>query len=309
MAATSEKIILHIGSQKTASTLLQQVLERDEESLRILGLDVISRKRMLKTNFEKVMNRYSVGDSISDKLIAGARNDLERLIAPEVGTHLLTNEDIFNRIRVGYFFDHLEYGLEVMQKLLRTVPCIILYVRSQPSLLESLFLQMVHTGQDIDFEAYATAIEHKLSWLRVAEKIADIVGYENLTVIPYESLKLSSATQYYQRFLQSCGVPSVTDFLVSDAEIRSRWANRSFSAVAVEMARRCYPLLEQPDRGKFRNFLQENLSTATHPKAELLSEAQTREILSLYAEENIRLFERFMPNDEACLKFYLSHPG
>jgi glycosyltransferase involved in cell wall biosynthesis/tetratricopeptide (TPR) repeat protein len=298
-------VVLHIGAQKTASTLVQQVLRRDKEKLRSRGFNVVSRNVMLGTDLQKLLDKYSVGQEVSDEQVEAARGALLELIDPKSDTHLLTNEDFFNRIRTGYFFDHLKYGLETMIRVLDTVPRVVLYVRSQPSYLESLYLQMVHVGRELDFDAFIQAFDGKVSWLSVAETIAEKVGPENLTVIPFESLKLSDATRFYQRFLRVCGVPDVDDgFVISEAETRSRGANRSFSGVAVDMALRCYPLLDEKDRVKFRKYLQENFSVATHPKAKLLSDAQTRAIMASYAKENAELFERFMPDDIDCLKYY-----
>lgn len=301
----SGDVVLHIGAQKTASTLIQQVLRRDKEKLQERGVDVVSRNSMLKTDLQKLLDKYCVGKEVSDEEVEAARESLLELIDPQADTHLLTNEDFFNRIRTGYFFDDLSYGLDVMVRLLGTVPRVVLYVRAQASYLESLYLQMIHVGREQDFDAFIRAFDGKLSWLRVAETVAEKVGRENLVVVPFESLRLSNATLFYQRFLESCGVSDVDDdFAISDAETRSRGANRSFSGVAVDMALRCYPLLGDKDRVKFRRYLQENFSVATHPKAELLSETQSSAIMASYADENSELFERFMPDDLDCLKYY-----
>lgn len=59
----------------------------------------------------------------------------------------------------------------------------------------------------------------------------------------------------------------------------------------MRIARQVNPMLNDQERKLLRRFLQENFSTASHPRAELLTPEARQELFDRYAPSNRELFE------------------
>ena len=82
-------------------------------------------------------------------------------------------------------------------------------------------------------------------------------------------------------------------------------SNPSFSHVAVEMARRAYPLVEKSEYPIIERFLVQNFSTKTHPRCHFLDASVRESIMGRVREGNRTLFREHIPDSEPIVFGYL----
>ncbi|MCB1351972.1 MAG: hypothetical protein KDK03_04470 [Rhodobacteraceae bacterium] len=304
----NRKIYFHIGAHKTASTFLQANLRASREALANAGLDVVLRQDVLATPFAKELGKVSQDRHDPEEISSKAAQSLRKVLPKGTNDVLVTCEDLVSSLKIQDFYQHLGKAAQYICKALPKFDVhFILYIRRQPDYIESVYMQNVHLGRSIKFERYlerANAVD--LSWLKVADAMAGAVGPERVAVRPFETIRSLGEEAFLRQFLTICGLRAPEAFTVSDEIGRSRAANRSYSALAMKIARRVQPLLEEKqDQKALRKFLQENFSTATHPRAELLDESTRSAITARYEPSNRELFTRYdLGSDGKALEYY-----
>jgi hypothetical protein len=295
-------ITLHIGAHKTASTLIRRALMRDEARLLESGIRYLRRKDVVKSPLQVALN--SILDEQGDpELLAAGRRYLQKMISESQGCDLLiSNENMFGRLGLADFYRQIEAQLTYLRGVVGA-DCgikILLYTRRQADYVESVYMQYVHLGKALSFSRFlGDGLPLHLSWLRVVEDAVRVVGPGNVTVKPFEVIKEQGSRQFYLDFLQSIGFRAIETISFDESLALQRDGNRSYSEVAMEIAQRVNPLLQSAsDKRKLRAFLQVNFSTATHPRARLLSDEQRLALFDRYRDSNEKLFARFMPNQD-----------
>lgn len=297
---TGRRLTLHIGAHKTASSLLQATLRRDASTLRGRGLFQVHRQPILKSDFHADVRRLIQGEARQSSLEEG-RESFAGLLEDKDGDVLLTNEDFFESFNRPQFYRHIGPTLEHVCEVAGTRDIrVVLYVRSQVDYIESLFMHHIHLGHDRQFDTFlADYLDFDLSWKRVLDDIAGVVGRENVVAIPYEAIKRVGSSAFYRTFLSACGVSETADLEITEDESRDRSANRSYSQDALEIASVVNPLLDKDGRNTLRQFLQRKYSTATHPRAVLVPDDRRQEILARLREDNEQLFAEYLSGWEA----------
>ncbi len=298
------EIILHVGAHKTASSFLQTVAREQNAALREAGLSVVYRRQIMKSAFHDGIIALIEGREPDRQ---AGRANFENMLTNKRKRVLFTNEDMIHRIADEGFFSKAGPALGYVKELAGSARLrVLLYTRAQPDYIESLFMQFMHLGRTFTFEQYANRQEKvDYSWDRVLDDMAAVVGRENVTAIPYESVRRLGSEKFYQHFLGACGINHPEKFTVPDDSDRSRGANRSYSGEALKIARAINPLLDKDGKDVLRRFLQENYSTATHPKAELYSAEQRQQMRERYRASNQRLFDEYLTHWPEERSFYL----
>lgn len=301
------KIHFHIGAHKTASSFLASNLRACEAGLSQQGLGVVLRKHVFETPFAQEVIEVAHGTRAPGVISPAARKSLRELLARKPGDVLVANEDLLCRLNVQDFYQNIGAAVRHIRAMEPEAEArFILYIRRQSDYLESVYMQFVQVGRALKFPRFMKrAASVDLSWLRIVEDLADAAGRENIAVRPFETIR-DGDTAFLQDFLRLCGVSDPEAFSVVPEAGRGRAANRSYGDLGMRLARRANPLLEtKKERRAFRKFLQENFSTATHPRAELLSLVEREEIQDRYASSNQTLFARFdLGADGAALGYY-----
>ncbi|MBW5798986.1 hypothetical protein [Halomonas elongata] len=291
----TQKLYLHIGAHKTASSFIQTLLRENDQALLRHGLKVVPRPRLMKSDFYKELS--SVNRRKREGDVEKARKEIYTLLPVKKGRDcLFTSEDLFSSLRVSDFYQNIKESLRFLKSLLDDQELhVILYIRRQADYVESKYTQFIHIGRSVSFDEFLEGnIPRHLSWEAVANDIAEVVGESNVHVKPYESIKKRGGEGFFKEFLELVGINEYTGIKFSPSVETGKGANRSYSAVAMEIAKKVNPILTEEDQKVFRSFLQENFSTATHKRAEFFSEKEKKEIFDYYSECNRRVFEKYV---------------
>ena len=292
-----QKIIFHIGAHKTASSFLYRNLRASLDSLSHGGLDVVLRRDILNTVFARELHEVAQGARAGGDVSSGARANIRRIIARHNPDNnlLIANEDMVCRLNVQDFYQNIDASMRHIRRALDGHDVrIMLHIRCQADYLESVYMQYVHLGRSLRFDRFMErAGTVDFSWLRVVEGIAREVPPGRITVRPFESIRTLGSDGFFQEFLRLCEVSDPESFSTSEDSSKGSAANRSYSGLGMKIARRANPLLDKKEKRILRKFLQENFSTATHPRAELLDPGQRQEIFERYADSNRKLFAEY----------------
>jgi hypothetical protein len=303
-----KEAFVHIGAHKTASTFLQQNLIRQRARLMDeCALALVTRADLLPTPFAEEIYAVSQAEHPGSEISEVARNSLRELLPDNDANVLVTNEDLICRLDITDFYQHAEAAVGYLRDALVEYDLhVIFYIRKQADYLESIYMQLIHLGRRLKFAQFmkrATPVD--LSWLRAAEAMERALLPGRLHVRTYEQIWSMGQTDFYRDFLSLCGIGNVAEFDIDTEVAKGRPANRSYGNLGLQIAQRVNPILSPKERKLLRRFLQENFSTETHPRAELLDEQQRQTMFEVYQDSNRRLFERFdLGVDGSALGYY-----
>lgn len=299
--ASQQVLTLHIGTQKTASTLIRRFLKANQEILEDQGINLVSRDVLTASAFFAYLEQVTGGAILPTALVPEEiAADLKRLVNGPQDHVLMTSEILFHRLPLEDFYDRIGDGLHLMQTLLPGWQIrVVFYVRVQKNFVESCYTQILQMGKRTRFSAFTGGgVPRHLNWTRVCDDIAAQIGAENLVVRPFEVIRDLGTEGFLRDFLMYLGLtPEGAAALAFEETLaEGKSANRGFSEVAVKMARFTMPLVAPKDRKKLRNFLQENFSTEHYPRPRYFSDEQAAEMAAHYKQENARLFATYIPD-------------
>lgn len=294
--SNKKEAFVHIGAQKTASSFLQANLKLHRDRLmETHGLRLVTRADLKQSAFGKEIYKVSQGRHAETKITAATKKSLRSLV-PDINHNvLITNEALICHLEIQDFYQNAESAINY----LRTALCdfdlhLIFYVRKQADYLESVYMQLVHLGRRAKFAQFlkqAAAIDH--SWLRAVEAMGRALPPGHLHLRTYEQIRQLGGAGFFHDFLSLCRVNDAENFTLKANSAKGRMANRSYGQLGMQIARRVNPLLSPTERKLFRRFLQKHFSTATHPRAVLLTDEQRQAIFETYRESNQQLFEHY----------------
>lgn len=299
--SSPRKVILHIGSHKTASTFIRQTLYRPATSEWLTQLDtaVVDRKSLMDSEFFKYLELVTSGNvAFEAELPEAVVQSAEEIFCQKDKTVLVTCEDMFRRLRLEDFYQNIGPGLQLIQRILpETQIEVIFYVRKQKAFVESCYTQLIQIGRSLSFEEYiGGSMPTHLLWSKVCDDIASVIGKEALHVNAFEVIKSVGQTQFMKEFLAYAGFSAdqiaTFDFETILAEESSK--NRGFSQVAVDVARFTMPMLQYRQRKTLRRFLQKQFSNEHFPRPKYFSDEEANQIADYYREDNTRLFSKYI---------------
>lgn len=281
-----KSLIFYVGAHKTATSLLRSLIDRNARELESkFSISSINRSRIIENPFFDCVRELEQGRELPPSAFEkGRAHFLELIDTCPCNTVLLHCEDFYSSMffnhadKVSSYYRYVTAGMDAK---------VILYVRSQPSYIESWYMQLVHIGEAVPFEEYYASLDlNSLSWWRVVQGIS--LFTEAIKVVPYESI-FESTTKFINNFFSECGAEvDCSEYLVENQ-------NRSFSGIAYNIAMYAYSYLNEEERHTLRKFLQEHFSTRTHEPASFLSSAARKHILDMHRKGNLQLFEQYLP--------------
>ena len=289
---------MHIGAHKTGTTFLQACLALGKEKFKSESISIVNRQDMIDEEaiFENLWG-YLKGDLTLPNAVENSKGQLYQEIVASGNNVLISNEDLFKNIRkFGDFYAKASKGIEFFQNLFEDYEIhVVFYIRNQIDYVSSIYTQFVHLGRSYSFNEFLKGeLPKHLNWYKAVKKMEAVISKDLIHVETYESIIEVGESQFYERFLTLLGVVN-TDQFTRDAEqvCNGRKANRSFSAVAIQIFRNAAPLLEKNDRLKLRRYLQNNLSTATHDRARFFSDERAARLRSYYSKSNEKLIKEW----------------
>lgn len=273
-----QKLYIHIGTPKTGTTSFQYLMADNRRKLLKSGIYYPDTENRLF--FSKSQHRYlyvaaNAGDaSAMDALI----EELERHGAPK---NVISEENF-------------SWGAAVQAAYLKPLRDrfdvkILLLVRRQDELAESLYVQMVRGGYTHSFDVFISdeGVKGILDYLSLASIYGDAFGAENVLVRRYEGVDYPAE----EILLSLIGLPP--SLRLQPVEVQ----NRSMSIDALRFVRGLQKRSLNISYAAFNELFGDALLRSTPgPSAKFLSPDQRRVFLEGFRERNDELKLRYLPD-------------
>lgn len=275
-AAQSPKVVVaHLGAHKTATSLVQQFFDQEQESFAEQGLHYISRGT--------VKPAITWGNKVEKdpKLL----NDLLKSRAKKVqGDYLMfSNENALGRPlkrKPGLYPASRRFIPAYLKAFDGFQPRIVYTVRPPWEFLESYYMQMINQGYHKRFNQFLKRVDlHELSWRPMVEQMIETFGRENVVIQDF-SLIRQGQDVFISEFLRRAVAPGI-----EAPNTYSTVHNASLSQRGLRIAMRVNPLLKGCERGLVRRFLQAHFSNQNEPRPELLTPDLKAELIERYAKD------------------------
>jgi len=293
-----EQLILHIGVQKTGSSLIQRSMRSARKRIRSAGVGYVDRRAFLDMPDMWAWAAYG-RQSFSNEAF---REQLSEAVRVEMGKTagsgdrvLISNESIVGRLQPDYqnpFWGRAAASVgELIEVLQPRTTSVVVYVRRQDRLLESVYMQRIHTGHTTTWEEFRdlTCRDLRVGYTRLIESLESVSGVDEIQVRPFEIIA-GGGRLFVADFLEMAGLGGIRVPKGNDP------SNQSYTAPAWEAAMVMNQYVESAEDAKaVRRFLGRLFPASDYPKAILLSDEERGELLEMYREENRDLFTRYLP--------------
>lgn len=309
------KVIIHIGTEKTGSTAIQKCIQMNLEKLREQGVYVA---KALGTHQTKLI-AYCLEDHKTHRWFqqnsqwqpaskrAEVRRTIERALveelngkASDIGTLLISHEHFHSRVTKKAEIERLKYFIEHICESLDYDPdvSIVLYVRDQADMLESLYFTYLIYGGTQGFRDFAKQCHpdnYYYNHAAIYRNWTSVFGKERVILGRYDRQTLLGG-DIRRDFFQRLGLNSEGLFFESKAQ------NQSVSRFGLWVLRLVNSLFGPKVRPDGRIDIQlerlQNLilKYVSKGRSELLKKEQRREIEDAFREANAKLVGHFSGN-------------
>jgi hypothetical protein len=255
-----------------------------------------STKAFLDAIRKDVANGLTKTAPLPKDRVESAKHSFQELIGYQSGTPFLSYEGFLGHSaldRQEGIYPHADHAAHYLRRFTEGMQVtVLLIVRRQDTFIESCYAQQIKEGRCLSFEEFYYPVSvNRLSWLKIADAFAQQFGQQSVKVMPFEAIYTEPEEFASNALSLLLGRPTSADIKPSS------YRNPSISAKGIELARAVYPLLDNHiDRRKVQKFLFSQFSSATHGKANLLSDDDRSEILQAIASDNEKLFDAYMPS-------------
>ncbi len=291
-------LIFHIGTYKTGSTSLQELLYNNRNELQSLYGICYPDLNAYTSLVPKAGNCMNMGES--DASLEKTTDDI-RVILEENDIAILSTENFW-----GYQIDKKE---RVINALLGLGVClkVIVYIRRQDLYLDSLCNQLIKQDAQYlydDSEGWQSGIRRwfNADYFEHLEAIERLIGKDNLIVRRFEPARFWGSDLYTDFFHSLELDVDVTKLNVPPRQNESlnnymrelkRICNRVLKPYC---ARKIWPYEEEADL--ISAILSANDKQNCTEKSNFYTKQQRQDILEYYAEDNRRTSERYFDGEE-----------
>ncbi len=293
-------VYLHIGAHKTATTSLQKLVKENRHELtrqniwsvprifpdepsfaRLTWIDALGKTQKVPVNQLDANPHFQViCNAFSSRRPAGM--DL-----------LISDESIAGRLigETSSLYPHAGRRIDVLSQVFRDEPLrVILYIRHQDTFIESAWMLQVIRGRTTrTFDDFFAGIDcDALSWCRVADDIARVVGPTNLQISAFEGIHDGFEPWARTFFSMFCDPAPL--------HIRPLQANPGLRASGIALSRFLAGRIPRSRWKPVRWTLQKLFAAHPHARTSLIDPSVQNRLREQYADDYRDALARFGQN-------------
>ena len=286
-------IFIHIGLEKTGTTSIQDFLFNNTEKLKnksifyptILGENQISlciysaqRKNVgnLAPEKQEIKIKENLPQTIQSIIKRFDKSNCENLVFSNehLSSRLKNTNDIENLKRL---FDHCNYPVKI-----------VVYVRNQVDLLESLYFEGIKAGGKENLDDWANKFSYfELDYMKLLSEWESVFGKESIIVRLFDRRILKNGDAI-DDFLDVLSVERNENFSISSQQ------NISLGYKSIEFMRRYNLNVKEPERMTYK--LNNLLNDYNNNKQKTSLSYDTRvSIFDKYKKSNHQFLEKYLP--------------
>jgi hypothetical protein len=280
------RIILHIGTHKTASTTIQTWLASSEAHLASHQVAALPYPPFSRS--KEIME----ADHVDPTLVADCQAELEtgisRLSLSPDHTLIISYEGFSGSIRRAY--SNATVCARILAQVLeRHSTTVAIYLRPQDSFIESIYTQRIHQGESLSFPEFLASLPPlPFDWQAHTQAFAEAFGTSCLRVRPYHKSQLPEPDSILRDICQ------IIDCPFEPSKIRSPNQNTGYSRDALELALLVNPALSASDQSTLRELLRKTAAKGTWNAYSYLTLEQRSTIQRACADTNEQVAQKFL---------------
>jgi len=275
------EVFIHIGTHKTGTTTIQRSLREasDAASVKNSWKYLVCPQAIRNFMHSHTYDIAAVDEFIQDLTAKiGRSDDLLKLIVSHEGLSGWPDDGYMNsKVIAKMLWDVTSrFGFDVK---------IIVYLRRQDEMVESMYTQKIHEGGTLCFSEFVSRLSPGLSYnyFRMLDDWASYFGKERLIVRSYHS---ASQRGLLEDFGEVAGINL-------DTHAKFERSNPSYSDNAIQIARIANEALDLSSKTKLRQALQKTMAKSKDNAHSLFLLEQRKEFLSAYEESNQNVADHF----------------
>ncbi len=301
--AETKTVHFHVGSGRCGSTLLQVILNLPavHEMLKTFGY---------KSDLAIYINSGPLTYHGMQKFVEAEWREFRHQhflpFRTEPYRHLIaTQENFFGVNHEPGSVNTCEEACKLVSYLTETcLVRIVIVLRRQDTFIESLYNQLLKTGETRPFEQYLDEFPlDNLKWDTVVDTYANHFGADNVTVIPFEKpvVKTAKFTSFVSAFFSAIGIPVPVSF---GEEMRV--INASLAPRTMEVQRVANMHLSAKEAHGLANWFVENINKRPDERYSLIGDEKRKELLAYYRTSNENLAAKYLSKYDAG--YYIADP-
>lgn len=283
-------IYFHVGSGRCGSTAIQGVFNEpqmttllQEKGLRYVPEFYLESGPLTPIHefdpviWEPIRNKYFL--PMTDAPYSGFFLTQENLMGVSYNANKENTYD-----KTCELITYLTAGFEVK---------IIIIIRRQDTLIESLYNQLLKRGELRSFPEYLDDFpKHNFRWDKIVNAYVNIFGRDNITVIPFEKqvISTSGVNDFFCAVTRVLGIERNIDFSTIPT------INPSLSPRILELQRHANEILTKEEAHALSDWFEVNIGKLHNSSHDLLTETQRKDIIDYYKESNRSIFEDYISN-------------
>ncbi len=278
-------LFLHVGAQKTGSSMIQGLLRASREQLRSVSI-----------LFDHVGSGLGVRLKAASPLAADELAHWRHVFTANLGRGperivVLSSENFFGSYELGY--PNTRAIAEDLRAIFGAFDVrIIAYTRRQDTFIESCYHQQIKEGGSLSFAEYKDQCGiHSYKWNELLDHYSAVFGAGNVTVFPHEMIRDRKA--FVTSFFSILGI----NFSVPFDALQP--VNPGYSRHGLRIARLCNSFLSQEERVKLHEFLAKEFSKPRGESFDLFEPGERDCLLESYRDANRALFETYLSGYDA----------
>lgn len=279
------RIYVHLGVHKTATTLIQNFLHKNEKKLKKHRIS-----SMLLRECMTMVGPWAKG--LAKRDAAEFQNHIKGIADSGTQSLVISCEDLigspFPGGRKAGLYPNASENMQGFYDLLGDRYTIhpIIYLRPQAEFIQSWYLQLVNKGSDETFPRWFERQKNaNFSWEPLVSGL-DRISNGMLKVRDFRSIS-NGSTKYAEDFCHFFNGPANLEMP------KTKIQNPGLGDKGLELALKINKMLTQAERMKVRRFLQKNFSNKDYPRPVLFTPEEIENVNGRYREEYERILSRF----------------
>jgi len=272
-----KNIYVHIGTHKTGTTTIQHALKGN-------ALKNPNEKSFICSN--KIAKQFMREEKYNRYLVQRFQDEIQSMIQRSKSANkvVLSNEALSGLPESGYQNSNVVYSM-LRDATTKYNVKIIIYLRRQDSFVESLYTQMIHQGDTIEFERFFKQFESPgaLNYRRMLNDLRSYFDDQNIIVRSYHEASERGLLIDFSDVIKSKSLKFS----------KQKEKNPSYSRHALEIAKICNASLDQEGKQQLRAALQATMAKRRNEPFSLFTDDERAKFLDKHKESNLVIANRY----------------
>jgi hypothetical protein len=285
------RLYVHIGTQKTGTTTIQNTLYKNTSDLKKEGIIYLGRYRKLAAQIRTIQN---INQNLNNSFKDAITNDVQKYLNSNVKSFVISNEKFTGDKLIGYKNSNLiAKSLKKITENLGLDIYIIIYIRRQDDFFEATYSQRIFSGESYSFKSFLNKFDRShFHWDELIESYSKVFGKEKIIVRRYDNEHLPHRDSLIHDFGEAIN----SNFLSQFEDTSSQ--NLGLTRNSLEILKIVNKHFNKKDRDYLRKTIKKLVSKDPYDGYSFFNSKDRKDFLSIYEESNKKVLDLYI-NDNS----------